>query len=100
MGLISDLLSRKESISRGRELALQFSKRLPRNKVGDEKRVNTEYELLKADAVAYQRRSNLGFLGKSQLVNSFQWTLINEGYPQEFAKELGGQLAITLAATR
>ena len=100
MGFLSDLFERKKTVARGRELAMAFSKRLSKEKITDEKRVATEYDLLKADAVAYQRRANLGVIGKSQLVNSFQWTLIAEGYPEEFSKEIGGQLAVTLAATR
>ncbi len=99
MGLFSDLFSRKKIGEEGRALALQFAKRLPKDRVGDAKRVASEYEILVGDALGYQRRANLGVLGKSELVNSFQWALIAEGYTEEFAKELGGQLAVTLAAT-
>lgn len=100
MGFIADLLSRKQTLEQGRALASQFAKRLPVEKVSDEKRVSAEYDILKANAVGYQRRANLGVVGKSQLVNSIQWALIASGYPEEFSKEIGGQLAVTLAASR
>jgi hypothetical protein len=100
LGLISDLLSRKKTIEQGRLLASQFAKRVAVDKVSDEKRVAAEFDILKANAVGYQRRENLGVYGKSQLVNSLQWSLIAGGYPEGFAKEIGGQLAVTLAASR
>jgi hypothetical protein len=100
LGLLSDLLSRGEIDQQGRDLARKFVNRVPKEKTEDAKRVTAEFELLVGDAVGYQRRANLGVLGKSRLVNSFQWALISEGYDQEFAKEIGGQLAVTLATTR
>jgi hypothetical protein len=100
LGFISDLLTRKQTIEQGRQLASQFAKRIPVEKVSDEKRVAAEYDILKANAVGYQRRANLGVYGKSQLVNSIQWALIASGYPETFSKEIGGELAVTLAASR
>jgi hypothetical protein len=99
VGFLSDLVSRKKISEQGQTLARQFAKRLTKERAGDEKRVKAEYEILVGDAVGYQRRAQLGVLGKSALVNSFQWALVAEGFSEDFAKELGGQLAVTLAAT-
>lgn len=99
MGFLTDLVSRRKISEQGETLARQFAKRLTKDRAGDEKRVLAEYEILVGDAIGYQRRARLGVLGKSSLVNSFQWTLVAEGFDQEFAREIGGQLAVTLAAT-
>lgn len=100
MGFFSDLLSRKDIGKQGTLLAQQFSKRLTKERAGDAKRVAAEYDVLVGDALGYQRRAALGFLGKSQLVNALQWSLVAEGFTEEFAKDIGSQLAITLAATK
>jgi len=99
VGLFSDVLSRKQTVAQGHQMATQFAKRLRMEEIHNEKRVETEYKILLADAVAYQRRASLGVLGKSQLVNNFQWGLVASGYPESFAKEIGGQLAIAMAAS-
>lgn len=99
MGFISDLLSRKDIDAQGQDLARRFAKRVPKDKTGDAKRVAAEYELLVGDAVSYQRRANLGLVGKSRLVNSFRWTLAGDGYSEDFVKEVSGQLAVTLASS-
>jgi hypothetical protein len=93
-------MSRSQIGAQGTDLGRRFAKRLPKDQIENAKRVTAEYEMLVADAVGYQRRAQLGFLGKSHLVNSLQWSLIAEGYSADFAKEIGGQLAVTLASTR
>ena len=99
MGLISDLLSRGAIAKQGKLLAKQFALRLTKEREGDAKRVSAEYEILVGDAIGYQRKANLGVVGKSHLTNSIQWALVDEGFSEKFAKEIGGQLAITLAAS-
>ena len=98
MGLISDLRSRKETIEQGKLLARQFGQRLTKERIADAKRVATEFDVLAGNALGFQRRVNLGVLGTSSLVNTFQWALVDEGYPKEFAQEIGNQLAVKLAA--
>ncbi len=99
MGFLSDLTARSAIAAQGKDLARQFAKRLPRERIEDEKRVAAEFEILVGNALGYQRRANLGFYGKSSLVNNLQWALIEGGYPQEFAKRIGSELAMKLAAT-
>lgn len=99
MGFVSDLFSRSTISAQGKELATQFSKRLTKERTGDAKRVAAEYDILVGNALGYQRKASLGVLGKSQLINSFQWALIDEGYTESFAREIGGQLAMRLAAS-
>jgi len=99
VGFLSDLFSRNAIGTQGKELAQQFSKRLTKERLGDAKRVAAEFDILSGNALSYQRKVNLGVLGKSHLVNSLQWTLIDDGYPEDFAKEIGGQLAMKLAAS-
>jgi len=36
--------------------------------------------------------------GKSHLVNTLQWTLVEEGFDKDFAQNIGSQLARKLAA--
>jgi hypothetical protein len=79
-------------------LARQFGQRLTKDRIGDAKRVATEFDVLAGNALGYQRRLGLGVLGTSSLVNTFQWALIEDGYPMEFAQEIGKQLAVKLAA--
>lgn len=99
MGFLSDLSSRAATAAQGKELARQFAKRLPKERVTDEKRVTAEFEILVGNALGYQRRANLGFYGKSSLINNLQWALIEDGFPRAFAKQIGSELAVKLAAT-
>ena len=98
MGLISDLQSRKETIEQGKLLAREFGQRLTTERIADTKRVAAEFEVLAGNALGFQRRVKLGVLGTSSLVNTFQWALVEEGYPKDFAHEIGNQLAVKLAA--
>jgi len=99
VGLIADLFSRGAIARQGQDLARQFAKRLPKERVGDAKRVAIELEVLVGNALGYQRKADLGVFGKSHLVNSLQWALIEDGYPKEFSQDIGSQLARKLAAT-
>jgi hypothetical protein len=99
VGFISDVMGRKDIDQQGRLLAQQFAKRLSKERAGDAKRVAAEYQVLLGDAVGYQRRMSLGFVGKSRLVNALQWTLVEQGFAEDFARDIGSQLAITLAAS-
>lgn len=99
MGFVSDLFSRNAIGTQGKDLARQFAKRLTKDRVNDSKRVAAEFDILVGHALGYERKTGLGVFGKSHLVNSFQWALIDEGYAEEFAKEIGNQLAMKLAAT-
>jgi len=99
VGFISDLVSRNAIGKQGRLLAKQFALRLTKGREGDSKRVAAEYEILVGDALGYQRRAELGVVGKSHLTNSIQWALVEEGFSEEFSRDIGGRLAITLAAS-
>lgn len=100
MGIFSDLVSRKRIAAQGKELAAKFMQRLPQERVSDAKRVAVEFEILAGTALEYRRKDALGLLGTSQLVNSFQWAMIESGYEEAFAREIGNQLAVKLAAER
>lgn len=97
MGFLSDVLSRGAIAAQGAELARSLARRLPVERVGEEKKVAVEFDILVGTALGYQRKANLGVLGKSHLVNSFQWTLIQDGYPEAFSQDLGSKLAVLLA---
>jgi len=99
VGFLSDLFSRKAIAAQGTDLARQFAKRLPKDKLGDEKRVSAEFDILLGNALGYQRKANLGFFGKSQLVNSLQWALVEAGFAEDFARGIGSELASRLAST-
>lgn len=98
MGLISDLRSRKQTREQGQQLAREFGQRLTLERIGDAKRVATEFYIVVGNARGFQRRVNLGVLGTSSLVNTFQWALVEEGFPQAFAQDIGNQLAVKLAS--
>lgn|GEM_PF-2735724 len=99
MGFISDLLSRKAIDVQARDLAGLFKKRLPKERVNDLKRVAAELDILLVHARGYQRKLKLGVVGTSRLVNGFQWALIEDGYSSDFARDVGKQLAVKLAAS-
>ena len=92
-------MSRKAIGEKGRELADQFAKRLTLERVGNAERVKAEFEILSGKALDYRRKAGLGVFGTSQLVNNFQWRLVELGYAEEFSRQIGNQLAINLAAT-
>ena len=98
VGFFSDLFSRKAIGAQGADFALQFGKRLTKERVEDEKRVAAEFDILVGKVLGYQRKSELGVLGTSHLVNSVQWSLIDQGFPTDFSKHIGSQLALRLAA--
>ncbi len=83
MGLISDIMARGKIAAQGKEMARQ----------------SAEFNILAGQAIGFRRQTGLGVLGTSQLVNSFQWGLIEEGWSREFAKDIGNQLAVKLAGT-
>ncbi len=98
MGFLSDLLSRGSIGTQGKDLAERFAKRLPKERTTDSKRVEAEFEILAGSALDLRRKSNLGVLGTSHLANSVQWALVDAGYTEEFARQIGSQLAVRLAA--
>jgi hypothetical protein len=99
VGFFKDVFSRSDISSQGKDLARQFSKRLPKERVGDVKRVDVEFDILLGNALGFQRKKGLGVFGKSHLVNSLQWSLVEEGYAKDFAMEIGNRLATRLAST-
>jgi len=100
VGYISDILSGKAIDEEAKRLAAQFIKRLPKERTGDSKRLTAETSILMGHALGYQRQARLGMIGKSRLANTFQWALVEEGYDQAVAKELGQKIARTLAADK
>jgi hypothetical protein len=98
VGVFSDIISRKAIGAHGQDLARQFASRLTKERLGDAKRVEAEFQIMSGNALGYHRKANLGIFGTSHLVNSFQWALIEDGYPSEFARDIGNQLAVKLAA--
>jgi hypothetical protein len=97
LGLISDFMARRKIQAEGREMARQFARRVSKERIGETKHVAAEFGILAGHAVGFRRKSNLGVIGTSQLVNSFQWGLIEEGWNKDFAKDIGNQLAVKLA---
>jgi len=90
-------MSRAKIQAEGKEMARQFAQRVNKERIRDAKHVAAEFSILAGHAVGFRRKSSLGVLGTSQLVNSFQWGLIEAGWSSEFAKDIGNQLAVKLA---
>ncbi len=99
MGLISDIMARGKIAAQGKEMARQFAQRLTKERSSEAKHLAAEFNILAGQAIGFRRQTGLGVLGTSQLVNSFQWGLIEEGWSREFAKDIGNQLAVKLAGT-
>jgi hypothetical protein len=97
LGLISDIMARGKIQAEGKEMARQFALRVSKERIGEAKHVAAEFNILAGHAVGFRRKTNLGVIGTSQLVNSFQWSLIEEGWNKDFAKDIGNQLAVKLA---
>lgn len=100
MGFIKDVLRRSAILKQGQDLAAQFAKRMPKDRVTDAKRVDTEFDILLGNALGYQRKASLGVFGKSHLINSLQWALIEQGFEKDFAMTIGNRLATRLAAAQ
>ena len=97
MGLIADFVRRKEIDEFARALAAQVLRRLPVESLKDQKKVHSEIEIALGHAQGFQRKARLGTFGKSRLVNTFQWALIESGYGPEIAKDIGYRIASRIA---
>lgn len=100
MGFLADFMQRKQIDSEAKTLAVQFAKRLPKERSGDAKRVAAEIQILLGHAKGFQRRSSLGLYGKSRLANTFQWTLIENGYDKALASEISREIASRLSISK
>lgn len=100
MGLISDLMKKKSILAFAEHTAGLMTERLPVYKLKDEKRRNTEFEIALGHIQGFQRKENLGFLGKSMLINQFQWKLVDAGYGLESAREFGREMTLRLSKER
>lgn len=100
MGLLSDLLARKTIKEQARHAAAQFVKRLPRERVGNQKLLAAEFEIVQGHLLGYKRQSKLGVYGTSSLINGFRWGLIEAGYDEALAAELSHELAMKLASEK
>jgi len=90
-------MSRGKIQAEGKEMARQFALRVSKDRIGETKHVAAEFNILAGHAVGFRRKTQLGVIGTSQLVNSFQWGLIDDGWNKDFAKDIGNQLAVKLA---
>jgi len=100
LGLWSDFLSRKTIQNQATMAAKQFAKRLPRERVGNQKVLASEFEITQGHLLGYKRQAKLGVLGTSSLVNGFRWGLIEAGYDEALARELSRELALKLSGTK
>lgn len=100
MGFISDFKKRNETDEFGRSLGEQMLRRLPADQLSNEKKRNAEVEIALGHAQGFQRKNQLGYFGKSRLVNSLQWTLIDKGYSPEIARAIGFEIAKRIAAPK
>ncbi len=97
VSLLSDFIARAKIDQMAKDLADQFKKRLPLERISDRKRIAVEFEVTLGHARGLTRANNFGTYGKSRLANSFQWSLIESGYERNTAMELGRELASRLA---
>lgn len=97
MGLISDLMKKKQILAFAEHTAGLMAQRLPVHKLKDEKRRQAEFEIALGHIQGFQRKENLGFLGKSLLINQFQWKLIDAGYAQDNARDIGREITMRLS---
>jgi len=100
MGFIADFRKRKEIDEFARSLAEQVLRRLPAAHLKDRNKLQAEIEVALGHAQGFQRKAQLGNFGKSRLVNSLQWALIERGYVPEIAKDIGYQIASRIAASK
>ncbi len=97
MGFFADFSKRKEIDAFATTLASQLVQRLPVHRLDDEKRRRTEFEIALGHAQGYHRKARLGTFGKSRLINSFQWALIEMGYDGKLARQIGYEFAERIA---
>jgi hypothetical protein len=100
LGLWSDFLSRKTIQNQAKTAARQFAKRLPRERVGNQKLLASEFEITQGHLLGYKRQGKLGVLGTSSLVNGFRWGLIEAGYDKALAVQLSRELALKLSSKK
>ena len=98
MGLIADFRNRKEIDAFGHWMGDQMLRRLPAQDVPNEKKRVAEIEITLGHAQGYQRKNGLGYFGKSRLINSLQWKLIENGYDADAARSIGFEIARRIAA--
>ena len=100
MGFIADFIKRKEIDAFAGSLAEQLLRRLPAGRLKDPKKLQAEIEVALGHAQGFQRKAQLGTFGKSRLVNTLQWTLIERGCVPEIAKDIGYQIASRIAVPK
>jgi hypothetical protein len=95
---LSDLLSHKAIQHQAKAAAKQFAKRLPRERVGNQKLLAAEFEVTQGHLLGYKRQAKLGVFGTSSLINGFRWGLIEAGYDDALARDLSRRLALKLSS--
>jgi hypothetical protein len=100
LGLWSDFLSRKKIQDQAKHEAMQFAKRLPKERVGNQKLLTSEFEIAQAHLLGYKRQGKLGVYGTSSLINGFRWGLIDAGYDKALVEELSRELTLKLAGEK
>ena len=100
MGLLSDILSHKAIQYQAVAAAKQFVKRLPHERVGNQKLLAAEFEITQGHLLGYKRQAKLGVFGISSLINGFRWGLIEAGYDKALAAKLSHELALKLSASK
>lgn len=98
MRFLSDLLSHKAIQHQAKAAAKQFVKRLPRERVGNQKLLAAEFEITQGHLLGYKRQAKLGVFGTSSLINGFRWGLIEAGYDDALARDLSRRLALKLSS--
>jgi len=98
--LWSDFLSRKAIHSKAKMAAKQFAKRLPRERLGNQKLLAVEFEVAQGHLLGYKRQAKLGVFGTSSLINGFRWGLIEAGFDEALAGKLSRELAVKLSASK
>lgn len=98
--MIFDWLNTEQEKKFGRDLAAYVAEKIPAaHALGVKKERARKLDIFnklfrKVDQ--YKREHRLNFYKKSVFGNSFQWALIDAGFPREFAKELTTELLLRL----
>jgi hypothetical protein len=98
--MIFDWLNTEQEKKFGRELAAYFAGKLPASGAlkaqKEQARKMDALNKLFGKVDQYKREHKLNFYKKSVLGNSFQWALVEAGFPREFAKDLTTELLLRL----
>jgi hypothetical protein len=98
--LISDIFRRRQIDEFARSMAEKFEKRLPTARFGDVKRRTAELEILTGHIQGFQRKEALGMYGKSRLVNTLRWAMLDRGYDEQVVGQYCFELAQKIATPK